>query len=651
MMHQPSATARLRVVALLVPLALVAAACGQKSGVAGSGEDADGGVTPPTAVVTLAPTTLPPATTAPATALPGSVPSSEAVVDTTALTPATTAAPAPTTAPAPVGPFEPGGDDTAGVSDTEIVIGIHAPVTGASPIPQQSFDTGKDIYWQWLAGSAPDELFGRKVRVVFRDDQFDPQAAVQACREMVEQDGAFLLVGGGGADQITACAQYAADNGIPYLSAGVNENGLTDLDTYFATTLTYAEQAPMMMSQLTAQGITEIGLVVSDTPSFDDAQAAIEAAADEAGVTIAYQTRLNKTAAEAEQLSVVQELKNSGVEAVVLLSSPLVFIGLANQGLNQGFTPTWLGPGVTSGLNAVTTFGCPAVETGEFFSPTPGLDVINQLDADFEPAYAQYGGGAPADDIGLQLWSLNKALALMFEATGPELGRAAFMNTLVTTPEFNNGIYAPIMFTPEQHFGGTGCPPPRRGLRRQAVHDGRAVRPRGLSVGELVHKRAGLLVGLGLALALVVVLVATGEKQALVIGTVTGSAYGLVALGLVLIYKSSGVFNFAQGEFGTVAVCVLYLLHVNDVPYGLAVSRRPPGGDALRVPHRAHRRAPVVRRAPGDAAGGHGRRGAAGDRHRDVVLRGPGAADRAGASRGSTGSPCSACRSPTNGCG
>ena len=42
-------------------------------------------------------------------------------------------------------------------------------------------------------------------------------------------------------------------------------------------------------------------------------------------------------------------------------------------------------------------------------------------------------------------------------------------------------------------------------------------------------------------------------------------------MGLVLIYKSSGVFNFAQGEFGTVALCALYLLHSNDVPYGFAV--------------------------------------------------------------------------------
>ena len=34
------------------------------------------------------------------------------------------------------GAHKPGPDDTAGITDDEIVIGIHAPVTGASPIPQ-----------------------------------------------------------------------------------------------------------------------------------------------------------------------------------------------------------------------------------------------------------------------------------------------------------------------------------------------------------------------------------------------------------------------------------------------------------------------------------------------------------------------------------
>jgi len=161
------------------------------------------------------------------------------------------------------------------VSADEIVIGIHAPVTGASPIPQTSFDIGKDIYWKFVAANLPDKLFGRNVRVVFRDDEFNPNQAVSVCREMVEPEGAFLLVGGGGADQITACARCANDNGIPYLSAGVNETGLADLSTYFAATMTYSEQAPLLIARAQALGLTQVGLLVTDTPSFDDAREAI----------------------------------------------------------------------------------------------------------------------------------------------------------------------------------------------------------------------------------------------------------------------------------------------------------------------------------------------------------------------------------------
>ena len=85
-----------------------------------------------------------------------------------------------------------------------------------------------------------------------------------------------------------------------------------------------------------------------------------------------------------------------------------------------------------------------------------------------------------------------------------------------------------------------------------------------------MRERQGQLITAGVIVALVVVLLAAGEKESLVIGVITGSAYGFLALGLVLIYKSSGVFNFAQGEFGTVAVYVLYLLHF-DMPYGFAL--------------------------------------------------------------------------------
>jgi branched-chain amino acid transport system permease protein len=48
--------------------------------------------------------------------------------------------------------------------------------------------------------------------------------------------------------------------------------------------------------------------------------------------------------------------------------------------------------------------------------------------------------------------------------------------------------------------------------------------------------------------------------QALVVGLVTGAIYGLMALGLVLIYKGSKVLNFAQAEIGTACLYIAWMI-------------------------------------------------------------------------------------------
>lgn len=58
--------------------------------------------------------------------------------------------------------------------------------------------------------------------------------------------------------------------------------------------------------------------------------------------------------------------------------------------------------------------------------------------------------------------------------------------------------------------------------------------------------------------------------QALVNGIIFGAPYSLLALGLVLVYKGSRVFNFAQGEFGTVGAFMALLLQ-SHVPLVVAV--------------------------------------------------------------------------------
>jgi len=61
-------------------------------------------------------------------------------------------------------------------------------------------------------------------------------------------------------------------------------------------------------------------------------------------------------------------------------------------------------------------------------------------------------------------------------------------------------------------------------------------------------------------------------SRVLILGVINGAIYSLIAIGLVLVYKASGVFNFAQGEFGTIAIYGAYIsFSIFHLPYGIGL--------------------------------------------------------------------------------
>ena len=60
----------------------------------------------------------------------------------------------------------------------------------------------------------------------------------------------------------------------------------------------------------------------------------------------------------------------------------------------------------------------------------------------------------------------------------------------------------------------------------------------------------------------------TISEQIVFNGLVRGMVYALVAIGLVLVFRASGVINFAQGQFGALGATFVAILFVN---YGLSV--------------------------------------------------------------------------------
>jgi branched-chain amino acid transport system substrate-binding protein len=475
-------TGRLRLVALTVAV-LAGAACGQKAGVSGPAAPlAAGAGTPVTtapgagvspadsAVGETGPGSGPRAVTSPAatarsaasagagSAGPGSAAARSGSAPAAGPVPERAAGAAPSTAaggaaPAPSGAAgpAPAAEDRTGVSDTEIVIGLHAPITGAAPVPQDSLEKAKGLYWRFVAEHGG--IFGRNVRVVIKDDQFNPAHAVQVCREMVERDKVFLLMGIG-TDQTIACARYAGQVGVPYFATGGSEAGFADLATYFNVSMTFPQQSPMVARIVQRAGLSKVGILTMNTPNYNDTHGALESAAQAAGLEVVRSARINKAATQSETLAEANAMRTAGAEAVMMMVTPLIFLNLAHAAQGQAYSPLWTGPGLSNGLNLVAEFGCPSIGKATFLSPFPQLDVIDRLDPNYKAEYRKVNG-EEADDLGLALWGLDKTLHQFFEATGRDLSRPRFMATLRSGRQFASNVLPPVHYSPGNPFGAS----------------------------------------------------------------------------------------------------------------------------------------------------------------------------------------------------
>ncbi|MGH3659341.1 MAG: ABC transporter substrate-binding protein, partial [Micromonosporaceae bacterium] len=343
------------------------------------------------------------------------------------------------------------GGDTTGVTDKTITIGLHAPVTGAAAVPQTSFQRAVKVYFDSV--NAKGGINGRKVEILFRDDHFDPNTARTECKELAEQEKVFMLIGGAGADQIDACARYAAATGVPYVSGGVHETrpslgSLGSLPTYFAASLTYAQQVPLL-ARLMGNEFRgkEWGLVVADNDSlnsfYDRALAAGKGVSGEPALA----RRIPKKT-EADAPAVATAICTSGADVVVWNASPSSFLNVTKS---MGCTVTFIGPGLTNGLNIVTSAGCPNIAGSMFYSPMPGMDVMRRNN-EFVTAYRRSAGAEP-DDIGAAMYGLTKTVGLMLHATGRNLTRESFMATIARVRSFNSGVFPATNYS--SRFGGT----------------------------------------------------------------------------------------------------------------------------------------------------------------------------------------------------
>ena len=73
-------------------------------------------------------------------------------------------------------------------------------------------------------------------------------------------------------------------------------------------------------------------------------------------------------------------------------------------------------------------------------------------------------------------------------------------------------------------------------------------------------------------------------SNVVILGTITGLTYALIAVGITLVYRTSRVLNFAAGEMGALPAVLIPILVINNSwPYWLALSLSLLGALVLSV--------------------------------------------------------------------
>jgi branched-chain amino acid transport system substrate-binding protein len=105
--------------------------------------------------------------------------------------------------------------EVPGVTDTEILLGTHQPLTGPAAAYSQIAKATK-AYFDYI-NDTEGGVYGRKITYMIEDDQYSPPLTVEVVRKLVEQDHVFAILNGLGTAAHMQVVDYLTDRDIPDL--------------------------------------------------------------------------------------------------------------------------------------------------------------------------------------------------------------------------------------------------------------------------------------------------------------------------------------------------------------------------------------------------------------------------------------------------
>jgi ABC-type branched-subunit amino acid transport system substrate-binding protein len=348
----------------------------------------------------------------------------------------------------------PASGSVPGVTDSEIKLGIHLPLSQSPAAAFGPLADGMRAYFDYI-NDAEGGVYGRRITLIAGDDHYTPSDTVEVVRKLVEQDHIFAMVGGLGEETNDAVWKYLEERGIPdlFLSSGLSKWTDPVVKTRFGGNPVYLQEGAMLGRYIVQNyNGKKLGLLLQNNEFGRDGEQGVRDGI--AGSDVQIVATETYEAVQFDVTAQTQRLKNAGADVVLAYALPPQtgsLIKTAREVLN------WDVPIVVSGVNAFeltlqlagaqnaegvvsVVFGHQVYETDQ-----PGVQ-------HYRERMQKYAPGVEISNITLYGYIMGELTVEGLKRAGKDLTRESLLDALEGIRKYQCSVcLTPISFSPTDH--------------------------------------------------------------------------------------------------------------------------------------------------------------------------------------------------------
>jgi len=351
---------------------------------------------------------------------------------------------------------EAAGASEAGVTPDTILFGQVAALSGAASALGQGMRRGIEAAFDEVNRAGG--VHGRKLRLISRDDGYEPDRSVVETGRLIDDDKVFALIGAVGTPTTTRTAPMASAASVPFIAPFTGARFLRDpgLANVVNIRASYGAEAEAWIKHLTEDlHLTSIAIFYQDDAFGQDGLAGVKKALEKRGLELTAEATYERNTIAVR--SALRVLKRAEPQAVVMVGAykPCAeFIRLARR---SDFKAVFVNVSFV-GANALAA-DLGAEGAGVIVSevvPFP-WDTSLKVVADYQAALRARDARASPDFVSLEGYLAGRLVAAALGRIGPEPTRQALLSALNDDGRFdlgglvmrfgaNNGVTDPPVF-------------------------------------------------------------------------------------------------------------------------------------------------------------------------------------------------------------